>query len=161
MHYIFLLSIFSIFFFLGCSAKKITNDFVYFITIKSKNMRYSDIGYIKKFGNNSIELEIYSAGNPLLRLVINKKICTKSGCISKERFNELYLSKNYPKDLFKNILQGESIFNGKNLIKNRQGFEQKIYNKNSFDIIYRVSKDEIYFKDRLNNILIKIKNIKG
>ena len=144
--------------FAGCSVKKPISVLPSIITIKSKSLKFSDIGYIKKY-EDMVSLEIYSAGVAVLRLKIGNNVCTDEGCISKKSFNERFLNKNYPKELLKNVILGKPIFNSKNLIKKDDGFEQHIFKVDCYDIIYIVKRDKIYFKDRLNKILIKIRGV--
>ncbi len=156
MRYFFLIFFLTFF---GCSLKKPVEYSTYLITIKSKNMRFSDIGYIKRYDNGSLEVEIYSAGTALIKLKIDGKVCSENGCLSKESFNKKFFSREYPPKLFERVLLGKPIFDSKNLIKKGDGFEQTIYKKNSYDIIYKVNSELIYFKDRFNKILIKVKKI--
>lgn len=155
MKYLFFLALI----FFGCSVKQPVSYAPYVITIKSQTLRYSDIGYIKKF-RNSVRLEIYSAGVPVFKLNIGNRVCSKDGCISKKSFNEKFLVKNYPQNLFKNVILGKPIFESKNLVKKEGGFEQEIFQEGKYDIIYIVKRDKIYFKDRINRILIKIRGEK-
>lgn len=145
--------IFLILIFTGCSIKQPVSYAPYIITIKTKAFRYSDIGYIKKY-KDSVTLEIYSAGTPVLKLKIGKNVCFENGCISKKSFNEKFLVKNYPENLFKNVILGKPIFKSKNVVKTKNGFKQKIFQENRYDIIYIVNKDKIYFKDRINRVLV-------
>jgi len=78
--------------------------------------------------------------------------------MSKSGFNEEYLNAVYPDELLQNILLGRKIYNGKNILKNSNGFKQDIQTK-EVSIIYVVNSQQIYFKDRKNHILIKIKEL--
>jgi hypothetical protein len=78
--------------------------------------------------------------------------------MSKSSFNEKYLNKAYPDDTIKNILMSKPIFSGKNLQKTNFGFIQKIKSKD-YNIIYKVSKNETYFKDKKNHIIFKLKDM--
>ena len=86
-------------------------------------------------------------------------VCVEGeGCMRKSTFNEQYLSPAYPDDLLKNVFLGQPIFNGKNLLKTDLGFVQVIQ-ASGVDIVYKVELDQIYFKDKSNAILIKVKDI--
>lgn len=146
-------------FFSGCAVKKVVKKESYIITIKSKKFRFNDYGIIEKFSDESLVIKIYSAGNLIKELKVNSKICTDEGCLKKEKFNEIYLSRLYPKDFLKNVILGKPIFDSENIIKKNSGFEQKIFRNNQLDIIYIVNSKSIYFKDRKNKILIKIRRV--
>ncbi|WP_281951977.1 hypothetical protein [Nitrosophilus kaiyonis] len=150
-----------ILFFTGCTVKKVVVSEPYIITIKSKKFRFSDYAILEKYSNKEVKIKVFNTGVLVKEIIIDDKICSDEGCLSKKEFNNLYLSKFYPPGLLKNVVLGKPIFNSENLIKKNSGFIQKIYRKNSLDIIYKVYKDSVYFKDRINKILIKIKKMKG
>jgi hypothetical protein len=90
--------------------------------------------------------------------ISNKKICmSELECMSPKRFNKEVLSSNYPKDILSNIFRGKAIFDKIGFKKISNGFSQKINNKNRYTITYKVVGKKIIFRDKLNNILIKIK----
>jgi len=155
MQYLFLalLIIFS-----GCSTKdyKITKTKI--IIIKSQKLKFADVGYIRN-SDKSLELELFSAGKAIEKITINHLICTTKGCMSKSGFNKEYLGVDYPSDILQNILLGREIYDAKNVVKTPYGFEQNIKN-NSVDIVYKVDAQKIYFKDRKNKIILKIKDTK-
>lgn len=108
--------------------------------------------------DDSIELELFAAGKVIQRIQINHLICVDGACMQKSSFNEEYLSSSYPNKLFQNLLLGHKIYNAENLVYINGGFEQYI-DSSDVDIKYRVDTKGIYFKDRKNNILLKIKDI--
>jgi len=146
-------------FFGGCALKEVKKANLYIVTIKSKKLKFNDYAVIKRYSNNSIHLKIYNAGNLIEEIKIDSKICTKKGCVNKKEFNKKYFVSYYPDDLLKNVILKKPIFNSKNLIKKDKGFIQKVYKKNCYDIIYIVNNSEVFFKDKINKILIKIKEI--
>jgi hypothetical protein len=152
----YLLIIF-IFLLTACSIKNYENTQTKIIIIKSPKIKFADIGYIRN-SDNSIELELFIAGNPVEKITINSLICTSEGCMSKSGFNEDYLHHSYPDNIMQNILLGNEIFNANNKIKIDNGFEQKIKSRH-VDIIYKVTPHAILFKDRKNKIIFKIKDI--
>ena len=154
MKYVFLLLIFAL---SGCSIKNYEHTEAKIITIKSPKLRFSDIGYIRHT-KDAIELELFVAGHVYQRIHINHLICVDEGCMSKSSFNAEYLSAFYPSSLLQNIILGKEIYNGKNSLKKDDGFIQSIKNSD-VDIKYSVNSHQIYFKDRKNHILIKIKDI--
>jgi hypothetical protein len=144
--------------FSSCSVKEYQTNSAKIIILKTPKIKFADTGYIRQSGD-SLQIELYSAGVPIKRIEINHLICIDDeGCIRKSSFNAEYLNENYEDDLLLHVTQGEKIFDGKNLTETDDGFKQQIKNS-SYDITYRVNKREIYFKDRLNHILIRFKTV--
>ncbi|NOZ91451.1 MAG: hypothetical protein GXO60_09225 [Epsilonproteobacteria bacterium] len=144
----------------GCTGKNLvkkSNQESAFIILKTPTMRYADMGFIYK-GDSFVKVEIYSMGQPIMSLDINgMNVCMSTfKCMDKKDFNSKILVSSYPDTLLENIFQSKPIFNGKNLIKNNQGFVQNI-KSNEYDIHYTVSPKETKFKDIKNKIVIKIK----
>jgi len=146
-------------FFSACSIKNYEQATTKLVTIKTKKFRFSDVGYLRHT-DDALQLELFMAGQVVKRIEINHLICVSDeGCISKKSFNEEYLSSAYPENILQNILLGKKIFGGINTQKSSFGFTQHILTQ-GVDISYRVSPKEIYFKDRKNHILFKIKDVK-
>jgi len=154
----YILLIFAIIFFSACSIKEYSNTQTKIFIIKSPQIKFADIGYIRNT-NEAVELELFMAGKVIERISINHLICVRNGCMSKRGFNEDYLHPTYPDNILQNILLGNEIYDGQNRIKTDNGFEQNIESK-YVDIIYKVNKDSILFKDRKNRIIFKIKDTK-
>lgn len=76
--------------------------------------------------------------------------------MSKSAFNAEYLSAEYPSDTLESILLGRAIFAKEGYKKSDDGFEQRFISAD-VNIEYRVTSQEIYFKDKQNSIIIKIK----
>ncbi len=152
-------SIFILLFFLSaCSITNYKHSQSKFIIIKTKQLKFADLGYVKN-NSDSVRLELFVAGNNIQNIEINNLICLNEGCMLRSSFNSEYLSENYPDTILKNIVLGKPVYEGKNFKKTGYGFEQKIQNSD-VDILYKVSAVEIYFKDKKNKILFKIKDIK-
>ncbi len=150
--------IFTLLFFLSaCSLKNYDHSSAKLITIKTAKLKFSDLGYVKNSAD-SVRLELFVAGQNVQNIEINNLICLNEGCMTKSSFNSEYLSENYPDIILQNIVLGSTIYDKKNLQKNEDGFEQRIQN-NDVDILYRVTPNEHYFKDKKNKILFKIKDI--
>lgn len=139
----------------ACSIKNYEQTQTKIIIMKTKLLRFSDLGYIRNSGD-AVELELFVTGKSVFKASINTFICTQDGCMTKGAFNEEYLNAAYPDSLLQNILLASPIYDGRNRVQREDAFEQNIVNSN-VDIIYRVSQSETYFKDRKNNILFKIK----
>mgnify|MGYP005849922659 CR=1 FL=1 len=147
-----------ILFFTACSVKNYEKTETKIIIIKTQKLKFADLGYIRSKGD-ALELELFVAGKSVFRVAFDSDICTHDGCMSRAAFNAEYLVAAYPDELLQNIILGKAIYDGVYVKKTEDGFEQ--YLKNSHvDIIYKVSKNEIYFKDAKNTILIKIKESK-
>lgn len=142
-------------FFIGCSTKQYDKSEPRLITLKMGELRFSDMGFVRTT-NEMIEIELFEAGNAVMSMSINHLICINNeGCMSKSTFNEKYLNSFYPEDLLQNIFLAKPIFEAIDITDCRGGFEQHIKTEN-FDIVYKTCDNQIYFKDRYNNILIKV-----
>lgn len=154
----FILSALLIFSFSACSIKNYEHSEPKLITFKTKKIRYSDLGFIRHSGD-ALQLDLFTAGSQVYRFEINRMICTAQGCIRKSKFNEEHFDDKYYNDFLQNVILGKPIFKGKNLIKTDSGFEQNIILVGEYNISYKVSQNKIYFKDRVNKILLKIQSV--
>lgn len=143
-------------FFSACSVKNYEQTQTKIITIKSPKIKYSDAGYLRNSGK-TLELELFMAGKSIEKISVNHLICTSEGCMSKSGFNKDYLHVSYPDDTMQNMLLAHAIYDGKNLTKTDDGFEQHVKDE-QVDIIYKVDVHTVYFKDRKNGIIFKIKD---
>jgi len=142
----------------ACSIKDYEHSATKILILKTPKLKFSDIGYIRN-SDKAIELELFVAGHVFKRIHINHLICVEDeGCMSKSSFNAEYFNASYPDEIFQNILLGHKIYGGENTLKSKSGFIQNIETKD-VSIVYRVLPKEIYFKDRKNHILIKIKEV--
>ncbi len=145
-------------FFGGCSLRQYQTSEPKLIVLKTKKLKFSDTGYVRSAGD-AVEVELFSAGQAAGRISIDRLVCVDNeGCLNKGAFNAEYLSRYYPDAIMQHILLGKPIFGRQSLRRSMEGFEQRIENR-EVDITYRVGGGEIYFKDRKNRILIKIKTI--
>ncbi|MDA7817098.1 hypothetical protein N9A28_02790 [Sulfurimonas sp.] len=142
--------------FSGCSLKDYDKTQTKVIIIKSPQIKFSDLGYLRN-SEDRVELELFIAGKSIQKISINHLVCVSDGCMSKSGFNEEYLNSSYPDELLQNILLSKEIFNGENVVKTDNGFEQNIKNLD-VDISYKVSLHVTSFKDRKNKIIFKIKD---
>jgi hypothetical protein len=141
--------------FLGCSQVEYTTRDRYLITIKTKEMRYSDMGFIAR-GDDAVVVDIFSVGSQILKLNMGNSVSLNDGSpIRYSRFNSKYLHSDYPPKTVREIFLGKEIFGGEGKSVSESGFEQKIDK-----ISYSVSSDNIVFRDRENSVLIKIKKVK-
>ncbi len=150
-----------ILFFTGCAYKPpIQLSKSYSVVIKLKGLRFGDVGFLRYGNGDYTDLELFDAGNLVLKIEADKNICVNSHCFGKSEFNRRFLSKEYPKDFFVNVLRKRVIFQKRGYKKRKNGFIQRIVEK-KLDIIYRIDEKSIYFKDRKNHILIKLKEMDG
>jgi len=149
-------SLFSLLVLSGCGAKPFVHDDVATIIMKTPKIKFADTGYVRS-NNDVVALELFSAGMAVGKFEIENLVCVDGeGCMRKSSFNEEYLSADYPDTLMENILRSQPIYEGTNLLQSEHGFEQQIIDE-YVDIKYKVTERQIYFKDRTNRILIKIK----
>jgi len=144
--------------FVGCTGKDAKKQESAFILMKTKTIKFADMGFI--YSNSSgVKVEVYATGQPLLDLNINSQnICLSLlKCMDKEQFNEEVLVSAYPTTLLENIFKAEPIFDEKNLNKVKGGFEQKITKEGFYDISYSVVSGKRTFRDKINKILIKVR----
>jgi len=140
----------------GCTARPFVNSHTATIILKTPKIKFADQGYIRS-NEDLVALELFSAGHPVGKFEIESMVCVDGeGCMRKSSFNAEYLNVYYPDTLMENVLRGRPIYGGVNFIKNEHGFEQHILDE-FVEIKYRVSERQIYFKDRQNRVLIKIK----
>ena len=154
MHYLFLVFVLL---FSACSIKEYKQTRSKLIIIKSPKIKFADLGYVRN-SETDVELELFMAGRCIKKIKINKLICVDEGCMTRGSFNEEYLSASYPDNLFQHIVLGMPIYNLQNLKNTQEGFSQKIKNKD-VDIKYKVNSKQIFFKDKKNNIIFKIKEL--
>ena len=140
----------------GCGAKPFVKSESARIILKTPKIKFADMGYVRS-NEDVIALELFTAGQPVGKFEIENMVCVEGeGCLRKSSFNEEYLNVNYPDTLMEDILRGVPIYGALNLSKSEHGFKQNILDE-YVDIKYKVSEKQIYFKDRQNGILIKIK----
>jgi len=144
----------------GCLSSQPKSEKSSFILWKTSQFKYADMGFISE-SKNGIDVEIYGSGVAIMHLKIaSDRICmSQLKCMSKREFNRDILSSNYPNDLLSNIFKSKEIFAGQGLEKRGDGFEQKIFSRGHYDILYSVTRKEMIFRDRYNSILIKVKNL--
>lgn len=143
--------------FSACSVKQLEKNSK-MLLFKTKQFRFADIAYVG-VSDDRVVIDLYVVGKAFKKITIDGMICIEGeGCMRKSSFNEEYLSSAYPDDLLKNVFLAKPIFNGKNLLKSDLGFVQVIQ-ASGVDIVYKIESDQIYFKDRKNKIIIKIKDI--
>ena len=129
-----------------------------FIVMKTPTFKYADMGFISN-SSSKVKVAIYGAGQPLMNLEINgMNVCMSTfKCMEKKDFNAEVLHASYPDTLLENIFRAKPIFDKENLVKNENGFSQKLTKESEYDISYSVNGNQRVFRDTLNKILIKVR----
>ncbi len=153
-----LIYLLTLFFVLGCSIKvPMERSQSVSVLIKSKKMRFYDIGFIRS-NSKQVNLQLFNGGVAILDLDIKDDTCINKICYKRQSFNIDFLGYKYYDDFLKDIIMQKPIYNGKNLKLHVDGFTQNI-STSHYDIYYKVGKNETYFKDSANKIVIKIQKI--
>jgi len=153
---LFLMGVASLF--VACTGKDAKKQESAFIVMKTKSIKFADMGFI--YDNLSeVKVEVYANGQPVVDLKINAaNICLSLlECMDKQEFNKKVLVAEYPTTLLENIFRAKPIFAKENLKKIEGGFEQTIQKEGVYDISYSVVSGQRVFRDRMNHILIKVR----
>lgn len=142
----------------GCTVKHYSISSPKVITIKSPKLKFSDTGYIR-YEADAVEVELFTAGVAVEKISMDDKVCVSAGCMSEEAFVKEYLYEKYPRDTMRRILQGEPIFGGIGKDETCGGVILQYIRNEDMDIMYRRKGSEIFFKDRLNGLMIKINEL--
>lgn len=147
-------------FFGGCTPKNYEKQESILLVFKTAVFKHNDLAFLYQNPEN-MKIEIYSNGQVASELTLDsKRICLSIlKCMSHKRFNAEVLSSTYPEHLLLNVLRGRTIFSGVSLEKRRNGFTQKIVEAGKYDIDYSVLNKEIFFRDKINDIIIKVKRL--
>lgn len=142
----------------GCSVKHYTHSEPKMIVLKTPKLKFADTGYIRTDGE-ALQVELFAAGMAVEKITIDQEVCVSAGCMSEEKFVRDYLYSDYPRDTMRHILLGRDIFGGRGKEEMCDGRLFQFIRNDEMDIIYRRGKGEIYFKDRLNSLMIKITDL--
>jgi len=150
-----LLLVFAVLFFTSCSLKRNINfSAPYKIVIKTQKIAIADSGFVRK-ADGYKSIEIFTTGFLALHVELGVDACINGYCTDRLDFNKRFFGYKHYKSLLDDILDKKEIYGGVDKIKTKDGFEQRVERK-KYNIIYRVSDKKIYFKDRINHILIKL-----
>lgn len=141
----------------GCAVKKeISTSETYVITIKNKQIALSDTGFVNQ-GNDYTNVQIFSAGSVLFNLEITGgNICLDGRCLDKLSFNQQFLQAEHYAELMQEVIAKKPIYEGKNLQKTSNGFEQELELPHSH-LVYKVDGANLTFRDTKNSILMRLK----
>jgi len=143
--------------FTGCTIKKPMQQKSAFITLKTPEIRYADMGFVYEY-TDSLKVQIYSNAQPVVSLDMYKdRICMSLfECMNKSDFYRKVFHVSYPDDTLEQIFLSKPIFGGLNLIKTSNGFTQNIFNPDQYSISYEISDGKVSFHDKINQIIIKV-----
>lgn len=145
--------------FTGCSFKSpYVSSKAYHVVIKNSTLALSDTGFIKR-DNKRFNLQLFSAGTPVLDLVVKEDVCMDYICLGKEEFNKRFFGFRHYKNFVNDLFEFKPLYSKKNLKETKTGFSQNLTAVN-YDIFYKVEEGNLYFKDKKNRVLIKLKELK-
>ncbi|RLA58658.1 MAG: hypothetical protein DRQ78_11645 [Epsilonproteobacteria bacterium] len=141
----------------ACAKQPYLKEHTALILFKTENFKYADLGFIYE-NKEEVKVEIYASGQALMTLSIGENAVCMSAlqCMSKAQFNKEVLSATYPQEIISDIFRGKAIFSGLNIRKNGNGFTQNIIKQDKYHIEYSVLNKHIIFRDKMNDILIKV-----
>ncbi len=156
----FLSSLILLFVFGGCAIKQpYSVSKPYHVVIKNRDLALSDTGFIKK-DSSRLNLQLFSAGSPLLDLIVYKdRVCRDLLCMNKLAFNKKFFGYKHYESFVDDLFNFLPLYEKKNIKKTKNGFTQKLVS-DYYDIFYKIKDGSLYFKDRKNRVLIKIKELK-
>lgn len=155
----FFYTVFIVLLFVGCSQKiPYASSKAYFVVIKNPKIALADTGFIKK-DENKLNLQLFSASSPIFDLHVKNDVCVGYTCLSRESFNSEFFGYRHYKNFVEELFNMQPIYKDKNLVKTKDGFEQKIKTEN-YDIVYKIENQNLYFKDKKHKVLIKLKELK-
>ena len=143
----------------GCTAKQYTKNESSLIVIKTPQIKFADLGYIRK-NSDEVRVDLFTAGQLMQSIEIDNMVCVDAGCMSKSSFNADYLHPSYPDELLLDVLLARPIFEKASMEKTESGFIQRL-KSTEYNIIYTIENGDVYFKDKQNGFLIKITKTKG
>lgn len=143
----------------GCAIKEPKEQQSKFILMKTKHIKFADMGFITSF-KNRVNVQIYASGEAVTALdIYENKVCLSAfECMRKRDFYKKIFGAEYPDDTLESIFLGKPIFNSLNLEQRSNGFTQKILQDGKYDISYSVVNNDIGFNDKMHNISIKVEN---
>jgi hypothetical protein len=146
-------------FMMGCSPKHYELSEPKIITLKTPKLKFADTGYIRH-DDSSLEVELFTAGVAVEKISIGDQVCVSAGCMSEEAFVKEYLYPDYP------VIQCAMFYWAKISLAVKGKRRCAMDGCFSLSAMRRwISSTaegwgEIYFKDRLNSLIIKIEDLK-
>jgi len=129
------------------------------VTFKTNGFRVHDTAFVT-LGSNEVEITVYTAGTPVLEISSGSMMCINGECLDDDEFIAKYLSPYYPPRLIQSIAMKKKLeMEGIKTEDTPEGFIQTAQHKGLYDIRYVAKKGEVFFRDRLNGIIIAIKDM--
>lgn len=129
------------------------------VTFKTGTFRVHDTAFVTQ-RDSEVEIIVYTAGTPVLEISSGSMMCINRECLGDDEFIAKYLSPHYPGRLIQSIVMKKELdFEGIKTEYLSDGFIQTVRHKGLYDIRYTVKKREVLFMDRLNHIIIGIKDL--
>jgi hypothetical protein len=144
-------------FLISCSAKKPLKSDTCLVILKTKEIKFADSAFINIW-NSKATISAYFAGKSVLNIEFAGNVCVNNMCMAKDEFNSRFLEYTYYDNLFLDVLKGKELKLDGNIKKDKFGFMQKV-RSDSYNIVYKVTKKEIFFRDSKNRIIIKLKEL--
>ncbi|WP_456322698.1 hypothetical protein [Hydrogenimonas sp.] len=140
----------------GCATHYYAPPKPALIVIKSPALKFADMGFLYR-GKKWVKVEVYASGHALFTLKVGKRICVDGKCMNESDFYKRYFGAQYPPGTLLAIFSRQPIFDNEGLLKANGKNIQRIFKEDRFDIIYTFDDTSVRFKDKINHILIKIK----
>jgi hypothetical protein len=147
-----------LFAFAGC-VRPVPVSHAAVVTFKTPRFKIHDTAFVTLSGRD-VAIIVYNAGTPVFEISTGSMVCINGRCLSDDEFITEYLSPHYPSRIISRIVAKEVLeMEGAVLEARTDGFVQQIRVAGKYDIHYRVTPREVFFKDRENNIIIAIREI--
>lgn len=127
------------------------------VTFKTPKLKIHDTAFVTLRGKE-VGIEVYTAGKLVLEIHAGSMVCINGGCISDDEFIAEYLSPYYPARILGTLARKEPLDMEGEMTPRADGFIQRV-SKARYDITYIVRKNEVFFRDRKNNIIIAIRTL--
>ena len=144
----------------GCAWRSLQTpleSYAAVVTMKTRTLRFSETAFVRRFPER-LEIQVYSGGKLIHVFKVGESVCTEEGCLSAVNFNRRFLSDHYPPTLFPDIVRGNPINDMAGRTLNEPG-EQRFYMPGRYDVTYRFSGRERFFRDRTNGFLFVMKEL--
>ena len=150
--------LFAVFLASGCAPKAALRTTPAVLTIKSSALRFSETAFIREY-EGEYGVQVYSAGRKIHDLRIEAdRICLDGNCLDPEAFNRRFLSPAYPEGLVWAFFRGGELPLEGALPSATAGV-QKFHKPGRYDALYQNRPGDRLFRDRLNGIVLRIKEL--
>lgn len=144
-------------FLVSCTSNKPSVNKAFLLILKTEKFRFSDTAFID-YNSKKADIEGYFSGKVVLNLRFGSVVCVENVCMDKGEFNARYLHYTYYDNIFLDIVNKKRLEFEGSLEESKSGFVQ-MYKDDTKDITYKVKANEVFFRDKKNSIIIKIKEL--